>query len=57
MVGEEARVVEDFGGPGRGKVLVHGEYWDAEGPSGLAAGETVRVAQVDGVRVRVERRI
>ena len=56
MVGEEARVVEDFGGPGRGKVLVHGEYWDAEGPSGLAAGETVRVAQVDGVRVRVERR-
>jgi membrane-bound serine protease (ClpP class) len=56
MVGEEARVVEDFGGPGRGKVVVHGEYWDAEGPSGLAAGETVRVAQVDGVRVRVERR-
>ena len=56
MVGEEARVVEDFGGPGRGKVLVHGEYWDAEGPSGLAAGETVRGAQGDGVRVRVERR-
>ena len=56
MVGEEARVVEDFGGPGRGKILVHGEYWDAEGPSGLAAGETVRVAQVEGLRIRVERR-
>ena len=56
MVGEEARVVEDFGGPGRGKILVHGEYWDAEGPSGLAAGETVRVARVEGVRLRVERR-
>jgi membrane-bound serine protease (ClpP class) len=56
MVGEEARVVEDFAGPGRGKILVHGEYWDAEGPSGLAAGETVRVARVEGMRLRVERR-
>jgi membrane-bound serine protease (ClpP class) len=56
MVGEEARVVEDFGSPGRGKVLVHGEYCDAEGPAGLAAGETVRVARVEGLRIRVERR-
>ena len=56
MVGEDARVVEDFAGPGRGKILVHGEYWDAEGPSGLAAGETVRVARVEGMRLRVERR-
>ncbi|PYQ34562.1 MAG: serine protease, partial [Acidobacteria bacterium] len=56
MVGENARVVEGFAEPGRGKVLVHGEYWDAEGPAGLSAGETVRVARVDGTRVRVERR-
>ena len=56
MVGEEARVVEDFGAPGRGKILVHGEYWDADGPSGLAAGESVRVARVEGLRLRVERR-
>ena len=56
MVGESARVVEGFAEPGQGKVLVHGEYWDAEGPPGLAAGETVRVARVDGTRVRVERR-
>ena len=56
MVGENARVVEGFAEPGRGKVLVHGEYWDAEGPPGLAAGDTVRVARVDGTRVRVERR-
>ena len=56
MVGEEARVVEDFGGPGRGKILVHGEYWDADGPAGLVPGETVRVARVEGVRLRVERR-
>ncbi|HEX9285990.1 MAG TPA: nodulation protein NfeD [Thermoanaerobaculia bacterium] len=56
MVGEDARVVEEFAAPGRGKVLVHGEYWDAEGPPGLAAGETVRVARVEGTRIRVERR-
>jgi membrane-bound serine protease (ClpP class) len=56
MVGEEARVVEEFGGAGRGRILVHGEYWDADGPSGLAAGETVRVARVEGLRLRVERR-
>jgi membrane protein implicated in regulation of membrane protease activity len=56
MVGEDARVVEDFGGTGRGTILVHGEYWDADGPSGLAAGEVVRVACVEGVRLRVERR-
>jgi len=56
MVGENARVVEEFAAPGQGKVLVHGEYWDAEGPPGLTAGETVRVARVEGTRIRVERR-
>ena len=56
MVGESARVVENFAAPGTVKVLVHGEYWDAEGPPGLAPGEVVRIAGVDGLRVRVERR-
>jgi membrane-bound serine protease (ClpP class) len=56
MVGETARVVEGFSPPGTGRVLVHGEYWDAEGPPGLAPGEVVRIAGVDGLRVRVERR-
>jgi membrane-bound serine protease (ClpP class) len=56
MVGESARVVESFSQPGRGKVLVHGEYWDADGPPGLSAGDTVRVAGVEGTRLRVERR-
>lgn len=55
MVGEPARVVE-WHGTGTGKVLVHGEYWDAEGPPGLAPGETVRIAGVEGLRVRVEGR-
>jgi membrane-bound serine protease (ClpP class) len=56
MVGETGRVVESFSPPGTGRVLVHGEYWDAEGPPGLAAGEIVRIAGVDGLKVRVERR-
>lgn len=57
MVGETARVVSGFSGsPGAGKVLVHGEYWEADGPAGLASGELVRVVGVDGLRLRVERR-
>lgn len=57
MVGETARVVQDFSPQGRGKVLVAGEYWDAEGPPGIAPGETVKVVGVEGMKVRVERRI
>lgn len=57
MVGESARVVAGFAAPsGNGKVLAHGEYWDAQGPSGLAPGETVRVVEVSGTQLRVERR-
>ncbi len=56
LVGETARVVEEFAEPGRGRVLVHGEYWEAEGPSGLARNEEVRVAGVEEMRLRVERR-
>jgi membrane-bound serine protease (ClpP class) len=56
MIGETAQVVEAFSGPGRGKVRVFGEYWDADGPPGLAAGENVRVAGVEKMRLRVERR-
>jgi membrane protein implicated in regulation of membrane protease activity len=49
-------VVESFSAPGTGRILVHGEYWDAEGPPGLLPGEVVRIAGVEGLRVRVERR-
>lgn len=56
LVGETARVVEEFEGAGRGRVLVHGEYWEADGPAGLARGDEVRVAGVEEMRLRVERR-
>jgi len=57
MVGETARVVDGFRAPSNaGKVLAHGEYWDAQGPAGLSPGETVRVVEVSGTRLSVERR-
>jgi membrane-bound serine protease (ClpP class) len=53
LVGEIGRVVRDL--EPRGKVLVHGEYWDAvtTGPS-LAAGADVRVVVVEERLLRVE---
>ena len=57
MVGEIARVVRGFSAAhGTGTVHVRGEYWNAVGPPGLAAGESVRVARIaDGI-LYVERR-
>jgi membrane-bound serine protease (ClpP class) len=38
----------------RGKVFVHGEIWDAVSSSDVFAGQTVVVARVDGLILRVE---
>jgi membrane-bound serine protease (ClpP class) len=57
LVGQEARVVRGFAGPeGRGTVLVHGEYWNAEGAPGAAPGESLRIVRVEDFRLKVERR-
>jgi membrane-bound serine protease (ClpP class) len=57
MVGEAGRVVDGFGPAATsGRVHVGGEYWEAAGPTGLSAGEPVRVARVEGSRLFVERR-
>jgi membrane-bound serine protease (ClpP class) len=57
MVGEAGRVVDGFGPAGTsGRVHVGGEYWEAAGPTGLSAGEAVRVARIEGSRLFVERR-
>jgi membrane-bound serine protease (ClpP class) len=37
-----------------GKVLVHGELWNAVGPAGLAEGRRVRVVRVRGLTLEVE---
>lgn len=38
----------------RGKVFVHGEYWDAEASSPVEPGAHVRVVGVDGLLLKVE---
>lgn len=38
-----------------GKVLVHGEYWDAVSPTPVEPGAKVRVKSVDGMKLHVER--
>jgi membrane-bound serine protease (ClpP class) len=37
-----------------GKVLVHGEYWDAVSATPIDEGTRVRVVSVDGLKLRVE---
>ncbi len=54
LVGEVANVVAAVGPDGEGKVFVHGEYWDAVATSPLPAGSRVRVAGIEGKRLRVE---
>jgi membrane-bound serine protease (ClpP class) len=39
----------------RGKIFVHGEYWDAESDGEIEVGEAVRVVGFDGMRLRVQR--
>ena len=37
-----------------GKVMVHGEYWNASSMTPIAAGTQVRVVNVHGLKVQVE---
>jgi membrane-bound serine protease (ClpP class) len=53
LAGEIAEVLAAVDQDG-GKVFVHGEYWDAVSAVPLAPGTHVRVAGVDGRRLRVE---
>ncbi|HLI31008.1 MAG TPA: NfeD family protein, partial [Terriglobia bacterium] len=39
-----------------GKILVHGELWDARATEGVAAGAKVRVRAVEGLTLLVEPR-
>ncbi|MBY0399764.1 nodulation protein NfeD [Myxococcota bacterium] len=57
MIGLVGRVEAPIGsGPGRrGKVFVHGEYWNAEADEAIAAGESVSIEGVEGLTVRVRR--
>ena len=39
----------------RGKIFVHGEYWNAEGDGEIEAGEKVEVIGFDGMTLKVRR--
>jgi membrane-bound serine protease (ClpP class) len=51
LIGQTAEVDSWQGGHGR--VLLHGEYWNATGPRGLAAGAPVRVTARKGLTLDV----
>ena len=54
LIGREARVIEDL--TPRGIVKLDGELWRAECVNGIAkAGERVRVVEVEGTKLLVER--
>jgi membrane-bound serine protease (ClpP class) len=56
MVGETGRVLAAVGGgDAAGKVVVHGEVWNATAAEALAAGAQVVVLEVQGRTVRVAR--
>ncbi len=56
MIGEVGQVRRLLDAPGRAKVFVHGEYWDARVEGEVAAGDEVKVLAVEGLRLRVRRR-
>ena len=57
LVGEAGRVLRDLPGPDRpGKVIVHGEVWNATAAQPLPAGTRITVVEVEGRTVRVARR-
>jgi membrane-bound serine protease (ClpP class) len=53
LLGEEGVSDSDIGGQGR--VLVHGEYWQASSDEPIAAGEPVIIVAVEGMRLKVKR--
>ncbi|MCK2045451.1 NfeD family protein [Chromohalobacter moromii] len=52
MIGQEATVLADFQGPG--KVMVHGERWQARCASPVTRGQRVRIVSNEGLTLIVE---
>jgi membrane-bound serine protease (ClpP class) len=52
LIGKRASVIDDC--RPSGSVRVAGEIWKAECDEGAGAGETVRIAEADGLLLRVE---
>ncbi|RUM29701.1 MAG: nodulation protein NfeD [Aquifex sp.] len=54
MIEEEGEALTDFK-EGKGKVLVHGEIWDAISEDDIKKGDTVKVVGVKGLKLIVKR--
>jgi membrane-bound serine protease (ClpP class) len=54
LVGEVGESITDILPGGRGKVFVHGEYWDAVSSESIPRGRSVRVKAVDHMDLEVE---
>lgn len=52
LVGRTATVVDDI--DPRGRVRLDGEFWNARADIPVKAGETVRIAAIDGLTLEVE---
>jgi membrane-bound serine protease (ClpP class) len=52
MIGEQGTAITEI--HDEGKVLVHGEYWNASSNRPIPAGAHVRVVRVQGLKVQVE---
>ena len=54
MIGEEGEAITNFK-RGRGKVLVHGEIWDAFSEEEIRKGDEVKVIDVKGLKLKVRK--
>jgi membrane-bound serine protease (ClpP class) len=55
MVGEKGVAYTDLNPDGPGQVFVRGEYWQAVSEEPVAAGDTVEVIKVTGLKLQVRR--
>jgi membrane-bound serine protease (ClpP class) len=53
MIGETGRALTAIPAGGSGQVSVHGEIWQATARDAIGEGETVKVAEVEGLRLTV----
>lgn len=53
LIGQLATARTDIAAGGSGTVFVHGEYWNAEAATPVAAGDRVAVLDLDGLTLKV----
>jgi membrane-bound serine protease (ClpP class) len=55
LIGEIGEVRQRIAEPPGGKILVHGEYWNATADEPIEVGEQAEVTQMNGLRLKVRR--